>query len=255
MSRIKSGVAALIAALAAMTLLACGESDSTETVAEGPTGPTGLLGVLQENGQDIENHRGPDDYRELVALTFVRLGDYWDNQLPDLGVRAARPQRLVSYWDAKTDPGCGGRPGGPRNAFYCGPSKTISWDGNWVYDRLYDDFGDAAAAFLLAHEYGHFVQDRLDVDTAYPLTVEAELNADCLAGAWLGAVNRKIDRFDKDDFEALVAGIFNVADPLGVPWTNPSAHGKASERRRAFTLGARKGPGKCMRKLGPGFSR
>jgi hypothetical protein len=225
MSRIASGVAALVAA--ALALSACGGSESVDEPAQVPTGPTGVLGVLQENGQDIENHRGPDDYRELVALSFVRLGEYWDNQLPDLGVRAARPQRLVSYWDAETDPGCGGRPA----------------------------FGDAAAAFLLAHEYGHFVQDRLDIDTEYPLTIEAELNADCLAGAWLGAMDRKVERLEDVDYEALAAGIFNVADPLGVPWTNPSAHGKASERRRALGIGARKGPRACMRELGPGFSR
>lgn len=255
MSPVRSGIAGVIVALATLSLCACGGSAPEEAAQEGPTGPTGVLGVLQANGQDIENNRGPDDYRELVALTFVRLGDYWDNQLPDLGVRAARPRRLVSYWDAETDPGCGGRPSGPRNALYCGPTKLIAWDGNWVYDRLYDDFGDAAAAFLLAHEYGHFVQDRLDIDTEYPLTIEAELNADCLAGAWLGTVDRKVERFEDVDYEALAAGLFNVADPRGVPWTNPSAHGTANERRRALALGARKGPRTCMRELGPGFSR
>jgi predicted metalloprotease len=237
-----------------VALAACGGSDSTDTVAEGPTGPTGMLGVLQDNGQEIENNRGPDGYRELVAVSFVRLGDYWDNQLPDLGVRAARPKRLVSYWDAETDPGCGGRPSGPRNAMYCGPDKMIAWDGNWVGDRLWDDFGNAAAAFLLAHEYGHFVQDRLDIDKEYPLTIEAELNADCLAGAWMGAMDEKVDRLKNVDFKALAAALFNVADPKGVPWVNPSAHGTANERRRALTIGARKGPRACLRELGPGFS-
>ncbi len=237
----------LLLALAA--LAGCGVADSSGT------------GTGSASGSDdpvlpaIENDEGPQAYRDLIDRTFMLLAGYWDNQLPDLGVKPRVPKRLVSYWNRAEDPGCGGRPAGARNAQYCARTETIAWDGNWVYGRLYRAFGDAAVSFLLAHEYAHFVQDRLRIDRRFPLTIEGELNADCLAGAWLGAMDRKVERFDSVDFDALAAGILNVADPRGVPWANPSAHGRANERRRALVLGARKGQRACLRQLGPGFSR
>lgn len=237
---------ALLALVAAALLGGCSAAGTvpakTSTAAEQAPAPA------------IEHDLGPPRYRRLLATTFGELERFWDNQLPDLGAKRGEPKLLVSYWNRRQDPGCAGHPAGPRNAQYCAPTQTIAWDGNWVFGRLYRDFGDAAVSFLLAHEYGHFVQDRLGIARKFPLTIEAELNADCLAGAWLEAMNRKVQRFHNVDYRALAAGLLNVADPRGVPWANPSAHGRAGERRRALLVGVRHGQRGCLRQLGPGFS-
>ncbi len=243
-----------LALLVVMTLVACGCGGGGSGGQPGANaGPAAA--PADPPLPPVEHDLGPARYRDLLARTFGDLERFWDNQLPDLGAKPAAPKRLVSYWSRRQDPGCAGHPAGPRNAQYCAPTQTIAWDGNWIYGRLYKGFGDAAVAFLLAHEYGHFIQDRLGIDRKFPLTIEAELNADCLAGAWLGAVDRKVSRFRRADFDALAAGLFNVADPRGVPWTNPSAHGRVGERKHAVVLGATKGQRTCLRKLGPGFSR
>jgi predicted metalloprotease len=137
---------------------------------------------------------------------------------------------------------------------YCPPSDTISWDGNWLQGDLYRNVGDAAVAFLLAHEYGHLVQQRLGIINNFPLTIEGELNADCLAGAWLGDVNSNVRRLSNVDFDGLDLGVLIVADPRGVLWRNPTSHGTAAERRRALLLGGRGSSQSCLNRLGPGFS-
>ena len=220
----------------------------------GPSTTTAEL-AAKDRLPPIQHDLGPRHYRRLVAGTLQLLAEYWGNQLPDLGAEPRPPKELISYWNRRQDVGCRGRPAGPANAQYCAATKTISWDGTWLYGDLYRHVGDAAVMFLLAHEYGHLVQDQLGVDRKFGLTIEAELNADCLAGAWLGTVNTKLARLRRADYESLYAGVLDVADPQGLPWQNPSAHGTAAERRRALNLGARRGQRTCLRRLGPGFTR
>ncbi len=204
----------------------------------------------------IQNDRGPRGYVRLLSGSFNLLNTYWGNQLLDLGADdAGPPLRLISYWNRSEDPGCGGRKSGPRNAVYCQGDETISWDGNWMQRDLYRRSGDAAVMFVLAHEYGHLVQDRLGIFNAFRHSIEAELNADCLAGAWLGSIDRKVARFNQADFRSLYAGVLNVADPRWVPWRNPSAHGNANERSHSIDIGATRGQRECLRRYGPGFTR
>ena len=84
------------------------------------------------------------------------------------------------------------------------------------------------------------------------VTIEGELNADCLAGAWLGAVDREVIALSDFDFDSLDLTALLLADAGAVPWTNPSGHGTAGERRRALLLGG--GVGACLNRLSPGFS-
>ena len=241
-SAVRRGAAGL-AAILALAVAACGggSEEPSETAAN-----NGLPA--------IEHDEGPQDYRAVVGESLRLLSEYWSEELAAEGEDSQPPKALVSYWNRRQDQGCGGQPAGPANAQYCSLNDTISWDGNWLYGELYEFVGDAAVAFLLAHEYGHLVQNRVGVENDFELTIEAELNADCLAGAWFGAVDENIARLDDRDYDALYGGVLNVADPKGLPWQNPQAHGTASERRRALSLGARRGEQRCLERLGPGFS-
>ena len=49
-------------------------------------------------------------------------------------------------------------------------------------------------------------------------------------------------------------GVFKVADPRGLPWQNPTAHGTAKERFDALITGTDIGMNACMNRYGPGFS-
>ncbi|MBK5111663.1 MAG: neutral zinc metallopeptidase [Thermoleophilia bacterium] len=236
----------LVALLVALAFAGCGidvETGTSKPAAEKP-------GKLPP----IEHNRGPGGYRSVLKGALGFLNEWWSERFVSRSADAGPPNELVAYWTRNQDKGCAGGRAGWRNAQYCPTTDSISWDGYWVYNGLYRKLGETAVAFLLAHEYGHLVQKRLGIINKFPLTIEGELNADCLAGAWMTGVDRKLFRFTNADFESLYLGILAVADPGGVPWTNPAAHGTARERRRAVIVGADHGLDGCLNRLGPGFS-
>lgn len=203
----------------------------------------------------IQHDLGPDGYRSVVHDSLELLNEYWAQEFAERNVNYEPPAALVSYWYRSQDKGCGGQHAGWDNAQYCQHTDTISWDGNWVLGTLYRQVGDASVAFLLAHEFAHAVQHRIESINEFPLTIEVELNADCLAGAWLGAVEREVLPLSDTDFQALDLTSLILADARGVPWTDPSAHGTAAQRRKAVVLGGSGGIDACLKRLKPGFTR
>ena len=240
----------LIAVALALSVIAiaagCGGDD------EGQSGSGD--GRVSVDRPAVENHLGPAGYREAVDASLDLLVLYWQDKLAEEGADTSPPARLVSYWSHGQDVPCGGEKLGPANARYCGATDTISWDGRWIYGTLYRLGGEAAVAFLLAHEFGHLVQQRLRVDWDFATTIEAELNADCLAGAWLGAVDEEVASLTDEDFLALYGAVDDVADAPGTPWFDPTAHGNADQRGGALLFGGKHGPRACFHRYGPGSS-
>jgi predicted metalloprotease len=239
---VKRRLPAVLALAAALFLAGCGLEPDSRSQTSAPDLPP------------IQNDLGPDGYTSVVHDSLRLLNEYWSRELADRNVEYEPPAALVSYWNRNQDKGCGGQPAGWSNAQYCQYTDTISWDGNWVYGDLYRQIGDASVAFLLAHEFAHLVQQRTGSINEFPLTIEVELNADCLAGAWLGAVDREVLPLSDVDFDALDLTSLILADAKGVPWTDPTAHGTAAERRRAVTLGGTGGIDACLNRLKPGFT-
>lgn len=246
--RARRSFATTVVSLLVLALAGCGEGSGGAEAQGGEGKANGELPAIQHD-------LGPPGYRALVSESLTFLQEYWGEELAAEGEDPRPPGGLVSYWNRRQDKGCGGHPAGSANAQYCARNDTISWDGNWLHRGLYRPVGEAAVAFLLAHEYGHLVQDRLGVGRDFRATIEAELNADCLAGAWFGAVDEEVARLTDEDYAALYGGVLDVADPAGLPWQNPQAHGTANERGKALLFGGRKGPRACFRRYGPGFTR
>jgi predicted metalloprotease len=219
-------------------------STTTTTTQEGSPTSGGL--------PPIENDLGPRAYRRTLADIFFLLDSYWSRAVPKLGGDYSPPQKLISYWNPATTPTCEGKPEERNNAEYCDDPDSIAWDGRWI-GGFYDKLGPPAVTFILAHEYGHLVQDRIGTFGKYPYQIEEELNADCLAGAFLGQVNANLYRFTRADYQSLYDSVLDVADPRGLPWQNPEAHGTANQRSTAIDFGARRGALACVQRLKPGF--
>jgi predicted metalloprotease len=127
---------------------------------------------------------------------------------------------------------CGSQPIPTQNAAYCPIGDFIAYDVNWS-EQVYQELGDAFVFYLLGHEYAHAVQQRLGIN--YQFTIHQELQADCLAGAYIGDSIKSGDfTLEDGDLDELKSGLFSVADPDDEPWFQEGAHGSAAQRTGAF---------------------
>ncbi|WP_327358691.1 hypothetical protein [Streptomyces sp. NBC_01304] len=133
-------------------------------------------------------------------------------------------------------PDCAGEPAAAFNAFYCPPEDFIAWDVQ-LMSAGYEE-GDAWIYLVIAHEWAHAVQNRVE-----GLSVDAaELQADCLAGATLFGADDL--QFEPGDTDELAQALTALADTT--PWTSSQDHGDADERVTAFSSGGSDGVPACL---------
>ncbi|WP_067822699.1 neutral zinc metallopeptidase [Actinomadura kijaniata] len=229
----------LPAALAlGLTLLATAACDlEIAPAGAAPRGSTAPRIMMEETLDDPE-------FREDLRTAEQVVNGFWARHWSELFTGAYRPPTVVGLYngrDPATTPMCGDRPLERNNAAYCPAGDYVAWDITLMrngYAR-----GDAWVYLVIAHEWGHAIQDRLRRDLVSPA---AELQADCLAGATLyGAAADGAVRFEAGDEEEIVRSFRVIGDD--VPWTKPGDHGSAAERLRFFERGGDGGVSACFR--------
>jgi predicted metalloprotease len=183
-------------------------------------------------------------YTATLEGVVTSLQDYWSKALPaSFGVAYSGPSRYAYYRPEQgPGPSCGGQPAPAKNAFYCPSGNFIAWDETGLMIPYYVQAGDFAAAFVLAHEFGHAMQARLP--RKEQLGVLVELQADCFAGSWARAVQDQ-GLLNAGDLDEATLAVFSARDLPGTDFTDPAAHGSGFERTRAFTDGYEGGPRTC----------
>jgi uncharacterized protein len=186
-----------------------------------------------------------DEYVSTLEQVLASLEQYWETALPEaFGVAYSPPSRYVYYRsDEGEGPRCGGQAAPAKNAFYCPAGDFIGWDETGLMIPYYVSAGDFAAAFVLAHEFGHAMQARLPEQER--LTILSELQADCFAGAWSRSVSDQ-GLLEAGDLDEATFAVFSARDVPGTPFTDPAAHGSGFERTRAFSDGYEDGPKACF---------
>jgi uncharacterized protein len=105
--------------------------------------------------------------------------------------------------------------------------------------------GDFAVAYIVAHEYGHEIQDELGLFDQYGDQVPQmnfELQADCYAGTWANSAYKEQRVSDEDVQEALDAALA-VGD---FATDSPGHHGTPEQREEAWNTGFQSGdPATC----------
>ncbi len=201
---------------------------------------------------------GEDQRYQFVKFVMNDAQDTWTQVLPaSTGVSYPRA-KLVLFRDA-VDSACGAADAA-SGPFYCPGDQKVYIDLSF-YDELKTRFGaagDFAQAYVIAHEIGHHVQNILGLDermrqarrsrpeTANAVSVQLELQADCLAGVWGHSTSERKLLEEGDIDEAL-----NAAAAIGDDHiqrmsgraVQPDAftHGSSADRVAAFRRGWQNG--------------
>ena len=181
---------------------------------------------------------------------FVRqvLGsteDVWGKLFPEQVGSAYKPPRLVLF-SGQTRSGCGAAESA-MGPFYCPADNKVYLDESF-FDELQTRFGakgDAAAAYVVAHEIGHHIQSLLGVSEKVQaaqerastsqrnaLSVRLELQADCFAGVWAKASGR----LEPGDIEEAVGAAQAIGDDTlqrqarGTVVPDSFTHGSSAQR-------------------------
>jgi predicted metalloprotease len=198
-----------------------------------------------------------DEYRSDIDVTIQTLNQFWAATFPEVfGKEYSPPTRVYAYDPGAGDEGLPCGPDGPpgsKNARYCLLIDTIQWDEPGLILPFYNEIGDFAALFMIAHEWGHSVQGRLGILTGPYVTKAKELQADCFAGAWAAYMEQEPLLPDstrvfleQGDIDEATLGLFAARDSIGTPWLDPQAHGSGNQRIRAFNDGLDGGARRCI---------
>ena len=221
-------------AVALAVALACGVGPVGE---EPGTGQPGTPPATDVDGSDT-----PEEFERDINGAVSLAEQYWSAQFEASGQRFEPIARIRSY-QRDGELSCAGQEVPRNNAVYCPPSDYIAYDLNWSFGA-FRQIGDAFLFYLLGHEYAHGVQVRLGI--RYDFTIEQELQADCMAGAYVGDSVRDggltLDDGDLDEFRD---GLFAVADDPGQPWFDEGSHGTAQQRTDAFFAGYERSLAAC----------
>jgi uncharacterized protein len=176
---------------------------------------------------------------EQAAVAAV--DGFWRRHFTEQFAKPYRSPHVAGGYLGGSGPTCGGQPALPFNAFYCPSRDFLAWDQN-LMDAGYQRVGDAWVYLIVAHEWGHAIQARLN---RYLVSVAAELQADCLAGATLAGAQRDgLIRLQPGDNQELGATLASLSDTY--PWTSQRDHGDAPQRTASFNLGGQHGVQACL---------
>ncbi|WP_433825332.1 neutral zinc metallopeptidase [Actinoplanes sp. CA-015351] len=207
-------------------------------VDEFPTEPAPVAStpgaVANEDGTDT-----PEEFSADIQAAEEIAAEYWAERL---GGGFSPVQQLIAY-EREGDVDCAGEPLPRNNAVYCSAGDFIAYDVNWAFDA-FRQIGDAFLFYLLGHEYAHGIQARLGIQKEF--TIEQELQADCMAGAFIGDKAREGRLLMADnDTQELADGLKSVGDEPGQPWFAEGSHGSAEQRMDAFAGGYEKSLESC----------
>ena len=208
-------------------------------------------------GQDANKR---EDCRVVAVVNSVQK--FWGGVFQ----RSGRHYQYVDtvFFTGQVQTGCG-LADSQVGPFYC-PADMLVYIDLGFFDDLQSRFGVGSApfvqAYVIAHEYGHHVQDELGVlkqigsDRQGPESraVRSELQADCYAGVWAahavetGLIEQLTQADINDGLDAAAAiGDDRIQEQTqGQVNKETWTHGSSEQRRRWFSRGYENGkPAAC----------
>jgi uncharacterized protein len=197
---------------------------------------------------------------EFVSVTLADTEEVWDQVFREQLGRQYRPATLVLFKDVTQSP-CGGA-SGATGPFYCPSDRKAYLDTSFftTMETRLGAKGDFAAAYVVAHEIAHHVQNELGIlgkanqlrqqvnqADSNAISVRVELQADCLSGVWARHAARKFGSINRSDIEEAVNAARQIGDDTlqeaagQTPMPHTFTHGTSDQRSRWFVVGLESG--------------
>ena len=208
-------------------------------------------------GRSIDS-ASEDRSAQLVSWTLDDVQKTWTTLLPEQTGQQYRHAKLVLF-DGYTQSGCGVAQS-QTGPFYCPEDEKVYIDLSFWRElqQLGGSTADFAQAYVIAHELGHHVQNILGIEQKVQqlssmnptqqnlLSVDLELQADCLAGVWAHSTEQRKVVDDADIANGLQAAAAVGDDHIqkmeqGSVSPETFTHGTSAERIGWFKRGLSQG--------------
>jgi uncharacterized protein len=247
------GIVVLIIIIVVMSLMNGGLGDS------GGSGGTGGQGAAAESLD------ANDDFGQFVNTVTVDVQAFWEREFQARNQDYPETVTVLFSNQTQTQTGCGVA-SSAMGPFYCPADGKVFIDDGFFreLETRFGATGEFAPAYVIAHEYGHRVQDVLGTmdkvrseqqsnpGQANDLSIRLELQADCYAGFWASSVWRTPDDTAVQELtqQDITDGL-NAAAAVGDDRIQEQAtgtidreswtHGSAEQRAKWFGVGFENG--------------
>ncbi len=205
-----------------------------------------------------------DTAEEFVAVVLADTEEVWADVFERSGLTYSPP--VLVLYAGRTASACGGADAA-MGPFYCPGDNRVFLDTDFFRVMAQDlgARGEFAAAYVIAHEVAHHVQNELGLlgevnalrarssrEDANALSVRIELQADCYAGLWARHAGERFGILEPGDIEAALDTAARIGDDAlqrasqGVVVPDSFTHGSSEQRQRWFAAGYESGdPAAC----------
>lgn len=220
--------------------------------------------LLNSAGGDIRSDaplsQADEDAGQFVSVALADTEVIW-SEIFDRQLGAVYAAPTLVLFKSATRSACGGA-SAASGPFYCPGDKQIYLDTDFfvTLDQRLGAGGDFAAAYVVAHEVAHAVQDQLGIlgqanqiraqvgqAESNAISVRIELQADCFAGVWAHEAGDKLAILEPGD----IAEAMNAASRIGDDTLQAGSgqtvrphtftHGTSDQRQRWFARGYDRG--------------
>ncbi len=218
-------------------------------------------------GGSCEGVTSATDQGKFITCVETNVQSFWRDELAK-SHQSYEVSKLVLFTD-RTQSACG-TASAATGPFYCPPDGKVYLDLGFFQQlttRLGATGGDFAEAYVVAHEYGHHIQDLLGTEKRVhaqmsrnpeernALSVRVELQADCYAGVW-GHSAFGAGKVSRDEIAQALDAASAVGDDRiqkqARGRVNPETftHGSSADRQKWFNAGMTSGDPNACNTLG-----